>query len=111
MAGANLIMTRKTLAHNSVPDKAPHVPDEPPLIMAAPPLLDPRAAMTEPHELKGKARAIAAAKEMQAIVERAVKKCGIPDPQYEFLELIGKGAFGRVYKWYVAGLQELPYMS
>ena len=60
--------------------------------------LDPRAAQARAYESSGKERAIKAAKEMQAIVEREVNKSGIADPQYEFLELIGKGAFGRVYK-------------
>lgn len=63
--------------------------------------LDPRTARSRPYELSGKERAITAAKEMQAIVDREVKKPGVTDPKYEFLELIGKGAFGRVYKRYV----------
>lgn len=62
--------------------------------------LDPSTARSRPYELSGKEKAIAAAKEMQAIVDREVEKSGITDPQYEFLELIGKGAFGRVYKRY-----------
>jgi hypothetical protein len=60
--------------------------------------LDPRMAQSRPYELTGKEKAIAAAHEMQAIVEREVNKAGVTDPQYVFLELIGKGAFGRVYK-------------
>ena len=38
------------------------------------------------------------AKEMYASVVRNCEKSGTPVPPYEFLELIGKGAFGRVYK-------------
>jgi hypothetical protein len=41
------------------------------------------------------------AKKMQTVVEERLNKKGLSVPPYEFLELIGKGAYGRVYKRYV----------
>ncbi|KAI9699200.1 MAG: hypothetical protein M1820_007279 [Bogoriella megaspora] len=38
------------------------------------------------------------AKEMQLAVEERAKRIGVEVPPYEFLELIGKGSFGRVFK-------------
>jgi hypothetical protein len=38
------------------------------------------------------------AKKMQAVVEERLTKKGLDVPAYEFLELIGKGAYGRVYR-------------
>jgi hypothetical protein len=46
----------------------------------------------------GKARQIQDAKDMQNAVMERTRKKGIEPPQYEFLELIGKGSYGRVYK-------------
>lgn len=40
------------------------------------------------------------AKETQKIVEDRAFRSGAEAPPYEFLELIGKGSFGRVFKWY-----------
>lgn len=45
-----------------------------------------------------KGRAIQQAKEMEAFVAERAKRGGEDPPPYEFLELIGKGAYGRVYK-------------
>jgi hypothetical protein len=42
------------------------------------------------------------AKKMQNVVEERLTKKGLSVPPYEFLELIGKGAYGRVYKRCVA---------
>ena len=39
------------------------------------------------------------AKDMYQIVARNAERAGSEPPPYKFLELIGKGAFGRVYKW------------
>ncbi|EON64207.1 STE/STE20/YSK protein kinase [Coniosporium apollinis CBS 100218] len=56
--------------------------------------LDPRASVTAGTKHKQ----IQAAKEMQqAVLERA-QRTGKEPPPYEFLELIGKGSFGRVFK-------------
>jgi len=35
-------------------------------------------------------------------IRERLKKDGTPFPPYKFLEMIGKGSYGRVYKWYVA---------
>lgn len=44
------------------------------------------------------------AKEMdRAVVDRA-RRYNLEVPPYDFLELIGKGAFGRVFKWSAADL-------
>ncbi|OJD29463.1 serine threonine protein [Diplodia corticola] len=45
-----------------------------------------------------KARQAEAAREMQKAVELHADRSGVAAPSYDFLELIGKGAFGRVYK-------------
>ncbi|KAH9879425.1 hypothetical protein J1614_002865 [Plenodomus biglobosus] len=45
-----------------------------------------------------KGRAIQQAKEMEAFVAERAKRGGEDPPPYDFLELIGKGAYGRVYK-------------
>jgi hypothetical protein len=54
-------------------------------------LLNPRLAGT-------KARQIQDAKNMQSAVAERLTKKGLNVPPYEFLELIGKGSYGRVYK-------------
>jgi hypothetical protein len=46
-----------------------------------------------------KVRQIQDAKTMEKAVMEKCKKKGIDVPDYEFLELIGKGTYGRVYKW------------
>jgi hypothetical protein len=47
-----------------------------------------------------KARAIQQAKEMELLVSERAKRAGEEAPPYDFLELIGKGAYGRVFKGY-----------
>ena len=71
-------------------------------MMAGTQSLDPRMAKSRPYELSGKEKAIAAARDMQATIGREVKRSGLIYPQYEFVELIGKGAFGRVFKRYAS---------
>ena len=44
------------------------------------------------------------AKDMYQIITRNAERTGSAPPPYQFLELIGKGAFGRVYKWYELSL-------
>jgi hypothetical protein len=51
-----------------------------------------------------KARQIQDAKRMQDSVSEKARKKGIDIPDYEFYELIGKGTYGRVYKWLVRRL-------
>lgn len=41
------------------------------------------------------------AKEMEKAVKDRAQRLGVPPPKYEFLEIIGKGSFGRVFKRYV----------
>lgn len=49
-------------------------------------------------EAANKARMKDAAQKEQLAAREAARKLGVPAPKYEFLELIGKGTFGRVYK-------------
>lgn len=39
------------------------------------------------------------ARDMQETIKRNADRSGSAVPPYEFLELVGKGSFGRVYKW------------
>ncbi|KAF2400403.1 kinase-like protein [Trichodelitschia bisporula] len=48
--------------------------------------------------LVGKGRQIQDAKDMQNIVQERTARKGQDPPPYEFLELIGRGSYGRVYK-------------
>ncbi|KZM22183.1 ATP binding [Ascochyta rabiei] len=58
-----------------------------------------RASLLPPAMTTGtKARAIQQAKEMEALVAERAKRSGDEPPQYDFYELIGKGAYGRVFK-------------
>jgi hypothetical protein len=57
----------------------------------------------------GKARQIQEAKRFQQqVLERAARR-GAQAPNYEFLELTGKGSYGRVFKWYVLILSLLLF--
>lgn len=53
--------------------------------------LNPRLAGTRQRQVQD-------AKKMQQVVTERLNKKGLSMPPYEFLELIGKGAYGRVYK-------------
>lgn len=43
--------------------------------------------------------AIKAAQTQEKAIRERMKKDGTAFPPYKFLELIGKGSYGRVYKW------------
>ena len=43
-------------------------------------------------------RAVQDAKDMQKLVSDNCRKLNIPVPEFDLLELTGKGAYGRVYK-------------
>lgn len=47
----------------------------------------------------GKARQIQEAKKWQTQIEERASRRGAVAPGYEFLELTGKGSYGRVFKW------------
>lgn len=39
------------------------------------------------------------AKEMEQAVKERAQRMGTSAPSYSFLEIIGKGSFGQVFKW------------
>ena len=53
-----------------------------------------------------RARQAQSAKEAQKAIEDRAELNGVAPPPYDFLELIGKGTFGRVYKGYSPVLQK-----
>lgn len=65
-----------------------------PAIMNRASLLRPESAMTT----AGRAKQIRAAQEMTRAVTDRAARFNLDIPNYDFLELIGKGAFGRVFK-------------
>ena len=68
--------------------------------MASSHFLKPSFAQLHGFTNPGKEKAVRAAKDLQVVVNEKVEKRGLPDPAFEFLELIGKGSFGRVFKRY-----------
>ena len=60
--------------------------------------MDPSRLAPEPANVGKKQEAISDAIEMQKCVVRLCERNKTKVPPYEFLELIGKGAYGRVYK-------------
>jgi protein-serine/threonine kinase len=60
------------------------------------------SARLQPPAMGGtKGRAMQQAKEMELLVAERAKRSGEEPPPYDFFELIGKGAYGRVYKGWV----------
>ena len=55
-------------------------------------------SLLQPPNAGTKTRAVHQAKEMEALVAERAKRRGEEPPRYEFLELIGKGSYGRVFK-------------
>lgn len=63
-----------------------------------PSFLDPSSALDASRKTKHKAEAIRIAKQQEFAVHEKLKRSGLEIPKFEFLELIGKGAYGRVFK-------------
>lgn len=55
-------------------------------------------AHLQPPNAGTKVRAVQQAKDMQALVTDRARRAGDEPPPYDFYELIGKGAYGRVFK-------------
>lgn len=54
----------------------------------------------DPFSASGtKTKQIQDARDMAQMIKERSARTGTAVPDYEFLELIGKGSFGRVYKW------------
>ena len=52
----------------------------------------------EDHMTRQKAETIRIAQEQQAAITEKLKRNDLEFPKFSFLELIGKGTFGRVFK-------------
>jgi protein-serine/threonine kinase len=64
---------------------------------------DMEPARLQPPNMGGtKGRAMQQAKDMELLVAERAKRGGEEPPPYDFYELIGKGAYGRVYKGWVS---------
>ena len=53
-----------------------------------------------PHDMmtRQKAETTRIAKDQQAAISEKLRRNGLPVPEFTFLELIGKGSYGRVFK-------------
>ena len=49
--------------------------------------------------LKIKEKAEGEAQQQEQAIRQKLERNGLQFPPFRFLEIIGKGAFGRVYKW------------
>ena len=57
-------------------------------------------ARLDPFSVAGtKSKQAQDAQDMVQMIRERAARTGTAVPDYEFLELIGKGSFGRVYKW------------
>ena len=63
-------------------------------------LLDPHQGLNEQALQQKNAVKREAQRQAEAIHEK-LRRLGQEIPKFDFLELIGKGAYGRVFKWYV----------
>ena len=61
-------------------------------------LLEPRRALNE-QALQQKNAVKREAKQQAEAIHEKLRRLGHEIPKFEFLELIGKGAYGRVFKW------------
>ncbi|KAF2874987.1 hypothetical protein BDV95DRAFT_304837 [Massariosphaeria phaeospora] len=59
------------------------------------------ARLQPPPNVGTKSRAIQQAQEMEMLTAERAKRSGDDPPPYDFFELIGKGAYGRVFKGFV----------
>ena len=58
------------------------------------------ASFLDPYAAVGtKTKQMQDARDMAQVIRERAARTGTAVPDYEFLELIGKGSFGRVYKW------------
>ena len=62
-------------------------------------LLDPLVAASNGPAHKQKSAAVQEAKNQEGAIHAKLKDKGGDIPKFTFLELIGKGAYGRVFKW------------
>ena len=69
-------------------------------------LLDPHHGLHEAMQQKNAVKR-EAQRQAEAIHEK-LRRLGHEIPKFDFLELIGKGAYGRVFKWYVWCFPPMP---
>lgn len=60
--------------------------------------LHPASAMEDPY-VKQKSEAIQIAHDQEFAIKEKLRRMGLEMPNFSFLEIIGKGAYGRVFKW------------
>jgi hypothetical protein len=72
--------------------------------------LDPSSAARETLS-KQKTETMRIAKQQEKAIHEKLLRNNHPIPKYEFLELIGKGAYGRVFKWYAPLMRPAPFLA